>query len=62
MSVITVHLDFHFNLRSVLLDFNISHCSSYNVVFFYLVNNSVDRVPVICKLATKWYLMRMSAS
>ena len=37
-------------------------CSSYDIIVSYFVNNSMDRVSVIWKLASKWYPMRMCAS
>ena len=68
---IKVHLEFLLNLRSVLLDFQsftknpVSACVfAHPIMLFlsHLVKNSMDRASVICKLATKWYLMRMCAS
>ena len=32
------------------------------MLFLHLFESSIDRVSVICKLAIKWYLMRMCAS
>ena len=49
---IEVHQEFFFNLPSVP-----SH-----TVMSYLVKNRMDRVSVICKLALKWYLIRMCTS
>ena len=40
--------------------FWVCFCLSY--FFSYLVKNGMDRVSVVCKLAMKWYLMRMCAS
>jgi len=68
---IKVHLEIHYNLRSVLLDFQsftekpVFECDfAHPMILFlsYLVKNSMDRVSVICKLAKKWYLMRMCFS
>ena len=71
LTEIKVHLELRFNLRSVLVDFQsftehpvFESAFAHLVVLFlsYLVKNSLDRVSVICKLAMKWYLMRMCAS
>ena len=60
-----------FIFRSVLLDFQsftekpVFECPFAHpmiLLLSYLVKNSLDRVFVICKLAMKWYLMRMCAS
>ena len=57
---IKVHLEFHFNLRSVLLDFQsfseqpVFECTfAHPIMLFlsYLVTNRVDRVFVICKIS-----------
>ena len=37
-------------------------CSSYDIILSYLVKNSIYRVSIVCKLTTKWYVMRMYAS
>ena len=42
--------------------FWVCFCSSFVLFLLYFVKNSMDRVSVICKLAMKWYLMRMCAS
>ena len=70
-----MHVEFLFNLRSVLLDFQlftekpVFECAFADramlfLSYFNLVKNSMDRVSVICKLhvALEWYLMRMCAS
>ena len=66
-----VHLEFRFDLRSVLLDFQsltakpVSECASSHslmLILSYVVKNIMDRVSAICKLAMKWYLLRMRAS
>ena len=56
--------EFCFNLRSVLLDFQsfTENLDDFKTVWFKTVKNSTDRVSVICKLAMKWYLMRMCFS
>ena len=68
---IKANLEFHFNLRSVLLDFHsfiekpVFECAfAHTMMLFlsYLVKNSMDPVSVTCKLAMKWHLMRMSAN
>ena len=68
---IKVHLEFLLNLRSVLLDFQsftqkpVFECGFADPIMLFLshlVKNSMDRASVICKLATKWYLMRMCVS
>ena len=68
---IEVHLEIHFSLRSVLLDFQlftekpVFECAfAHPMILFllYVVKNSMDRVSVICKLAKKWYLMCMCSS
>ena len=66
---IKVHLELRFNLYSVLLDFQsftknpVFECAFARPIMFlsYLVQNSMDRVSVICNLGLKWYLMRMCA-
>ena len=63
-----VDLEIRFNLGSVLLDFQsftekrVIECAfAHPMILFssymYLVNNSMDRVSVICKLGMRWYLM-----
>ena len=42
--------------------FWVCFCPSYDAVSSHLVKNSMDRVSVICKLAMKWYPMRMRDS
>ena len=68
---IKVHLEIHVTLRSVLLDFQLfteKHVfwvcfrSCYDISFSHLVGNSMNRGSVICKLAKKWYLIRICAS
>ena len=67
---IKVHLEFHFNICSVFLDQPFTEKPVFEFVFThpimlflsYLVKSSMDCVSVICKLAMKWYLMRMCAS
>ena len=70
---IKVHLqvEFRFNLRSVLLHFQpftekpVFECAFAHSIMLslsYFVKNSTDSVSVICKLAMKWYIMRMCAS
>ena len=68
---IKLHLEYRFNLRSVLLDFQsftekpVFECVfAHPIILFisYLVKNSMDRVSVICKLAMERYLMGMCAS
>ena len=65
---IKAHLEYRFSLRSVSLDFqsfienpDFECAFGEPVMLFlsYLVKNSMDSVSVICKLAMKWYLMRM---
>ena len=64
-------LEFRFNLRGVLLDFQsfpekpVFECAFAHPIILFLscvVKNCMDRVSVICKLAMKWYLMRMCTS
>ena len=67
-----VHLEFRFNLRSVLLDifnrllkkpvFECAFAHTTMLFFFFLVKNSMERVSVICKLAIKWCLLRLYSS
>ena len=68
---IKVHLEFRFNLRSVLLDFQsftekpVFECASAHPIMLFLSDlgkSSMDRVSVICKLDMKWYPMRIYAS
>ena len=66
---IEVYLEFSFNLRSVAWFSFICwktcfECAFALVMLFlsYLVKNSMDLVSVICKLALKWYLIRMCSS
>ena len=68
---IKVHLEFRFSLCSVLFDFQlftekpVFECAFAHPIMLclsYLVQNSMDCEPVICKLAIKWYLMHMCAS
>ena len=68
---IKVHLEIHFNPRSVLFDFQsftekpAFECPfAHPMISFlsYLVKNSINRVSVICKLAMEWHVMRMCAS
>ena len=70
-SEIKCHLEIRFNFRSVLLNFQsftekpVFECPfAHLMILFlsYLVRNSMDRVSVICKLAMKWYLVRMCTS
>ena len=65
------HLEIRFNLCIVLVDFQlftekpVFECAfAHPMILFlsHLLKNSVDWVSVICKLAMKWYLMRMCAS
>ena len=60
-----------FNLCGVLFDFRsfieipVFKCAFAHIIMLflsYLVKTSVDRVFVTCKLAMKWFLMRMCAS
>ena len=57
---IKVHLEMRFNFCNVCLIFN--RLLKNLVLSVLLVRKSVYRVFVICKLAMKWYLMRMCAS
>ena len=36
--------------------------TSFDIIFIDLVKSGMDRVPVVCKLAMQWYLMRMCSS
>ena len=65
------HLEIRLYLRSVLLDFQsfpkkiVFECAFARPIMLflsYLVNNGMDRVSVICKLAMKRYLIRKCAS
>ena len=69
--LLLVHLEFGFNLRSVLLHFQpftekpVFECAFAHSIMLslsYFVKNSTDSVSVICKLAMKWYIMRTCAS
>ena len=70
---IKLHFEIRFNFRSVLLDFQsftekpVFECPFvhpiYIIIFLsYLVKKSMDPFSVVCKLAMKWYLMRMCTS
>ena len=69
---IKVHLEIRFIFPSVLLDFqsftekkNVSDCPFAHpmiLLLSYLVENTIYRVSVICKLAMERYVMRMCTS
>ena len=68
---IKFHLEILFILRSVLLDFqsftekHVFEClfAQPMILFLsYLVENSICRVSVMCKLAMEWYVIRMCTS
>ena len=65
---IKVHLEIRFNFRSVQLDFQsfteepVFECRLSHSMILILSNLVNNTVPVVCKLAMKWYLMCMCAS
>ena len=62
-----VFLEFRFNIRSVLLDQSLAEKPVFECVFahpimLFLSRLVMGRASVICKLAMKWYLIRMCAT
>ena len=57
-----VLLDFQLFIEKPVFECAFGHGHSMIPFLSYFVKNNVDRVSVICKLVTKWYLVRKCAS